>query len=283
MTIKQKISIPPVKCQGIKSKLVPWILDKVRWDNKKGLWIEPFMGSGVVGFNMAAPRALFCDVNPHVVHFYQSINSGKIDAAGVREVLEAEADLFVRRGAEHYYLVRERFNESFDPMDFLILNRSCFNGVIRFNRDGRFNVPWGHKPRRFSKAYISKIVNQVSVVQNLCKNNDWRFVHQDYADTLLSPGENDFVYCDPPYVGRHVDYYNGWTEKDEINLYRLLNASNAPFILSTWYGNRHRHNPFIEELWSAHQLHTREHFYHVGARESNRAPMIEALITGYRI
>lgn len=60
---------------------------------------------------------------------------------------------------DYYYEVRDRFNESHDPYDFLFLNRSCFNGLMRFNRQHRYNVPYGHNDNRFSKAYVTKIVN----------------------------------------------------------------------------------------------------------------------------
>ena len=55
----KKVMIPPIKCQGIKSKLVPFINRIVDW-SFKGRWIEPFMGSGVVGFNIIPGNADLC-------------------------------------------------------------------------------------------------------------------------------------------------------------------------------------------------------------------------------
>lgn len=63
-----KVFIPPIKCQGIKSKLVNWIAETVQWDGN-GIWIEPFMGSGVVGFNLKPNRSIFGDTNPHLISF----------------------------------------------------------------------------------------------------------------------------------------------------------------------------------------------------------------------
>ncbi|MGD9506777.1 MAG: DNA adenine methylase, partial [Syntrophobacteraceae bacterium] len=68
-----EINIPPIKSQGIKTKLVPWIASIIPVDDFKGLWIEPFMGTGVVGFNLAPRRALLCDTNPHLINFYTAI------------------------------------------------------------------------------------------------------------------------------------------------------------------------------------------------------------------
>jgi len=275
-----RIAVPPIKCQGIKTKLVPWIKKQMNWSGD-GRWIEPFFGSGVVGFNVRPKKAIFCDNNPHIIGFYQGVNSGEITPAVVRGFLEKQGALLSEQGGDYYYEVRERFNETRTPLDFLFLNRSCFNGVIRFNSKGKFNVPFNHKPERFSKAYVTKVVNQVKSVRHLCQVNEWEFVCQDFRETFSLVEESDFVYCDPPYVGRHTDYFNTWGEEEEADLFRLLSGCKAQFILSTWHNNQHRHNPYIDRFWSGFHIVTRNHFYHVGAKEKNRKPMLEALVMNY--
>src|SRR5205814_766906 len=70
----EKVGVPPVKCQGIKTKLVPFILENIRWsESETGRWIEPFLGSGVVAFNFAPQKALLADTNSHIIKLYQSI------------------------------------------------------------------------------------------------------------------------------------------------------------------------------------------------------------------
>ena len=272
--------VPPIKCQGIKTKLVPMILRNVE-RNPDGLWIEPFLGSGVVALNAVPKRALLADSNPHIIRFYQAIQDGEIDGATTRAFLEREGKQLSAQGQDYYYQVRERFNSKGNPLDFLFLNRSCFNGVIRFNRRGEFNVPFGHKPQRFAPAYITKIVNQVEKFRATTKLFDWNFVCQDFQSTIRQAAANDFLYCDPPYVGRHTDYYNDWDERSEKLLYSELKGTEARFILSTWHSNQHRENEFLRTLWSEFTVSTREHFYHVGARKANRKPMLEALVTNY--
>jgi len=155
-----RVNVPPIKCQGIKTKLVSLIRRAVDWDSD-GTWREPFMGSGVVGFNLTPKKAVFADTNPHLIRFYEAIRTGEIDGFKVRRFLKREGQELARRKADHYYEVRDRFNKNHDPLDFLFLNRSCFNGLIRFNRSGEFNVPFGHKPERFSRSYITKL-SQIS-------------------------------------------------------------------------------------------------------------------------
>ena len=81
-----KTLIPPLKIQGIKSKLVAHIKSHISWDYQ-GMYFEPFMGSGVVGFNIAPKRAIFSDNNPHIIHFYQAIQQGIINRDSIREYL----------------------------------------------------------------------------------------------------------------------------------------------------------------------------------------------------
>jgi len=169
MTVK----VPPLKCQGIKTKLVEWIKDHAILE-EAGTWIEPFMGSGVVGFNVRPDRAIFADVNPHIVNFYHAIKDGKITVGIAKEFLEKEGALLQKKGENHYYEVRERFNKNGNSLDMLFLNRACFNGVMRFNKKGAFNVPFGHKPEYFAKAYITKITNQIKYVADALSQYDWQ-------------------------------------------------------------------------------------------------------------
>ena len=106
----KKVMIPPIKCQGIKSKLVPFINRIVDW-SFKGRWIEPFMGSGVVGFNIMQGNAIFADSNPHLINFYNAIAKGKIDGLKVRSFLEQNGEILSKFGKDYYYEVRERFNQ----------------------------------------------------------------------------------------------------------------------------------------------------------------------------
>ncbi|MCB9419445.1 MAG: Dam family site-specific DNA-(adenine-N6)-methyltransferase [Ardenticatenaceae bacterium] len=276
----KKVFVPPIKSQGIKTKLVPRIRQAVQSD-ENGKWVEPFMGTGVVGFNMRPKHALFVDSNPHIINFYQAINNGQITPAHARAYLENEGRLLAENGDEHYYRVRKRFNQTHAPLDFLFLSRAGFNGMIRFNQKGRFNVPFNHKPERFSPAYVTKVVNQVQYVFDLCRMNEYTFVCQDFRDTFEAVQANDFVYCDPPYMGRHVDYFSNWNAQDEEDLFQLLATCKSKFILSTWHSNQHRNNPAILSLEGKYHVVTHEHFYHVGARETNRKPVLEALVMNY--
>jgi DNA adenine methylase len=278
--VMSTVVVPPIKCQGIKTKLVPIIQDVVS-STTYSRWVEPFMGSGVVGFNVKPKSALFADSNPHLINFYNSIKNGDITPERTRAFLEREGQLLLESEGKYYYTMRDRFNKYSDPLDFLFINRSCFNGMIRFNSSGGFNVPFCKKPQRFAQSYITKITNQVMKIQNIIENMECEFVCESFEKTIMQAEQNDLIYCDPPYIGRHVDYFDSWDEDDEIKLNQLLNNSGAKYILSSWYKNKYRENEYISKLWGDLFLTTQEHFYHVGAKEKNRNSMLEAILTNF--
>jgi DNA adenine methylase len=272
-----RIRVPPIKSQGIKTRIVPLIMASVRW-NGEGRWIEPFLGSGVVAFNVLPQRALLGDTNVHIVALYQAIQSGRIGAGAVRAHLQREGDALAAAGEHHYYAVRERFNATADPLDFLFLNRACFNGLMRFNRSGGFNVPFCRKPERFRPALITKICNQVAWIEEIVAGRDWTFQVADWRDTLSAATAGDFVYADPPYAGRHTGYFNQWTDQDADRLAASLCAGPSGFACSMWLENRYRRNDAVARWFGAYPMFTLAHFYHLGPTESLRNAMQEALI-----
>lgn len=280
-----KIVVPPLKSQGIKTKLVPWIKELVK--QKEGKWIEPFLGTGVVGFNLQFSNALLNDTNPHIINFYRAIQNKEITKSSVQKYLQDEGALLSvaeENGYEHFRLVKNRFNKQGNPLDFLFLSRAGFNGMMRFNRKGEWNIPFCKKPNRFAQAYITKISNQVEAVSKIIKAEpSWTFTNKSFSEIIPLATENDFIYCDPPYFGRYVDYYNGWTEEDEELLFNQLSNTSAKFILSTWSHNEFRKNEMISKYWNKFNIITKDHFYHSGGKEENRNAIVEALVFNFDI
>lgn len=281
--IVDHIKTPPIKCQGIKTKLIDFISQNISWDGK-GRWIEPFLGSGVVLFNIQPEKALIADSNPHIIKFYQEVQSGEITPDIVRTFLEGQHQLLSITDDStdsYYYEARKRFNENPNSLDFLFLSRSCFNGMMRFNKKGGFNVPFCRKPDRFRQAYITKIVNQVDWVQKIMKDKDWVFVNQDWRETIAQAKADDFVYLDPPYIGRHADYFNQWSEDEASELATEVQKIDSGFALSMWASSQYRVNDHLDE-WDGEMI-TQSHFYHLGATENLRNEIEEALLikSGY--
>jgi DNA adenine methylase len=281
-----KTIIPPIKSQGIKTKLVPWILEIA--PKVKGRWIEPFLGTGVVAFNARYKQAILNDINPHIINFYKGIQQGEITNAHMKAYLEKEGELLSKaenNGYEHYLKVRARFNGGeFSPYDFIFLSRAGFNGMMRFGSKGNWNIPFCKKPDRFAQAYITKITNQVATVSQIIQPEPhWQFCNKPFSEIIPLATKDDIIYCDPPYFGRHVDYFNGWTAKDEALLFELLSDTKAKFILSTWHHNDWRENEMISKYWSKFNILTKDHFYHNGGNLENRRTIVEALVCNFEI
>ena len=279
--------IPPIKSQGIKTKLIPWINDLILTSgiSLNTRWIEPFFGTGVVGFNSPVNGIhIVGDTNPHIINFYQQLQSGEITPHTMRTYLERESKLLEMAdedGYTHYRLVRNRFNQEHSPYDFIFLSRAGFNGMMRFNKQGCWNIPFCKKPERFAPAYITKICNQIRSVAQIIRKKEWKFNNAPFLETIAQAGEGDIIYCDPPYYGRYVDYYNGWTEKDEEELFYALSQTRAKFILSTWHHNDYRPNEMIKRFWQRFNVVTKEHFYHNGGKIENRHSMVEAMVFNF--
>lgn len=276
-----KVITPPIKSQGIKTKLVPWINEIL--PNKNGKWIEPFLGTGVVAFNMGFKNALLNDTNPHIIRLYQEIQNGAITPPIVKSYLEKEGEALKTagdNGYDHFRLIKGRFNKNPNSLDFIFLSRAGFNGMMRFNKKGEWNIPFCKKPERFAQAYITKIVNQVAKVSHIIKP-EWKFTNEQFSKVIPLANKGDIIYCDPPYYGRYVDYYNGWTEEDEELLFNQLRETEAKFILSTWHHNDYRENEMISKFWDRFNIITRDHFYHSGGKIENRKSIVEALVCNF--
>lgn len=273
-----KILVPPLKIQGIKTKLVPFIRTNISLNNNT-IYYEPFMGSGVVGFNLAPKIAYFSDINPYIIDFYQQLQKQTITPIIVREYLTSEGSKLSKTLADnssYYYDVRKRFNQDHNPLDFLFLQRANYNGLMRFSKNG-YNVPFGKKTNRFTPALITKIVNQVANTQQLILQNNWHFSCQTWQSALAKVANHSFIYLDPPYINRNADYYTKWQAQDAENLVDFFkNRPKLHYALSMWYQNKYRKNEYIYQ-WKG-KIITNEHFYFIGAQEKNRHSMIEALV-----
>ena len=273
--------IPPIKCQGKKTKLVSHIKElysKLKLDNS--VYYEPFMGSGIVGFNIEPERAIFSDNNPYIIKFYNSIKSNEIDLDTIRIFLEEEGKKLLESGKDYYNLVRDRFNKDGNILDFLFLNRCCFNGLMRFNRNGKFNVPYCKKDDKLSSDYIDKIIDQVKKVKELLdRHPDWQFICSDWKDIVKNAKEEDIIYCDPPYLGLFSTYYTEYDINNEKELQDFLNnICKSKWIYSSWKENKDKTNEFILDLIGKYDSIDIEHRYQIGSKNEYRNKVVEILI-----
>jgi len=276
---EEKVIKSPLKYQGSKLKLIPWIKEVLQFDPSNQSWVEPFMGSGVVGLNMGAEVAHVNDINEHVIKLFTMMHDKSYFLDGMEATLKTHDKMLSRYGEEYYYEMRENFNENFNPNTLLFLNHTCFNGVMRFNKKGKFNVPYGKNPNKLSESNRESIYTRLRQAQEITKN--WHFYSEDYKSIITGAGVDDLIYLDPPYIDRVSNYYNSWTEENEKELHELLSTTKARVAVSTWYEANGEKNNYVESLWGNYKLHKKDHRYSVGQTKVNRYPVVEVLLTNF--
>jgi DNA adenine methylase len=163
--------------------------------------------------------ALLNDVNSHLINFYHHLQKG-LDVT-----IELEND------EKSFYRQRNRFNQLITSGEskgaeaaqlFYYLNRTCFNGLCRFNQSGEFNVPFGtHKVITYAADF-----SQFQLVFN-----NWEFSNRDIESLEIEP--EDFVYADPPYDVEFTTYSaGGFSWDDQVRAAEWLAAHRGPVVLS---------------------------------------------------
>ena len=274
--------ISPIKIQGKKTKIVPKIMeiaDGILNDHPEiDTWVEPFLGSGVVAFNCPGriKKVIVNDINPHIIKFYKGVADGIITPDKIREVFNTHNQNLLKDGYDYYNQIKDRFNQSFDTMDFLFLTRTGFNGVMRFNNSGKWNVPFCKLNNRLSKNVIDDLASSVDELSKLFKSKEFIFYNKSFEEVIESAPENSIFYCDPPYYGLQVQYFKGWGKEDEIRLNEML--KDKIFIYSTWLEDGIRENPMINEYWGGYEIEGKKHKYNVAEKAEKRNQVTEGLI-----
>lgn len=182
-------------------------------------YIEPFLGGASVFFYLNPREAILSDVNEELINTYIS----------VRDSFKLVYDNLKRHerqnGQEHYYktrVLRPRTQAS-AAARMIYLNKTCFNGVYRLNGNGDFNVPYGtDKQIIFDRRELREASQALRNATLRC---------QGFEETINLAQENDFLFCDPPYVvpdetSRFVLYgLDSFTWNDQVKLADLLHTA----------------------------------------------------------
>ncbi|EJI8481479.1 Dam family site-specific DNA-(adenine-N6)-methyltransferase, partial [Salmonella enterica] len=180
---------PFLKWAGGKYSLLPE-LDRLIPAGKR--LIEPFVGGGSVFLNSDKhERFLLADVNADLINLYQML--AVVPDSVIGEAIKAFWHL---NDVENYTVIREAFNaQKLNAPEraaaFLYLNRHCFNGLMRYNLDGFFNVGWG--------KYKAPYFPEEEIRAFRLKSHACVFMTAGFERTLRLAGDGDVVYCDPPY------------------------------------------------------------------------------------
>jgi DNA adenine methylase len=177
---------PIIRWAGSKRALLPKL--RKYWPGH-GKYVEPFCGSSCLYFDIEPASAVLGDINKELISAYRTIRRNP------QRVAECLLRLPITRAT--YYRLRAQ-----DPFDlsecelaarFLFLNRLCFNGIYRTNRDGRFNVPYA-KPKRKVRFSAEPLIEASGLLRKAT------LLTEDFEETVSHAEPGDLVYLDPPYA-----------------------------------------------------------------------------------
>jgi DNA adenine methylase len=198
--------------------------------------VEPFVGGASVFLNTDYRNYVLGDINPDLINLYRVVSRTP------DELINLARDLFRHRNdAENYLKIRALFNKPqgkrlrdsylnvYRAAFFLFLNRHGYNGVVRYNQDGGYNVPYGkHKTTPYFPEAEIRLFHE--------KANDTRafFVCCSFESTIKVPtfSSGAVIYCDPPYLpvsetANFTQYHSGpFGEKQHRQLVASLLAAN---------------------------------------------------------
>jgi len=273
----------PLKWMGGKTKLIPFIKEFIPEYNT---YYEPFFGSGAVFFSQQPEKAICSDIQSEPILIINAIKNSPKEFYLLFDYLSQQ---LWEDGSNFYYALRKKYNDGnmseFEKaVSFMVLLRGGFNGLIRFNPKGEWNVPFGDRGNKDSKKQAILLNNsfplsKIEEYSLFFNNGNKQFINQSFEKTIQLAKEGDFIYCDPPYLTT-TQQYNGWKIKDELLLAEeLKNANNrgVKFILSNVYIYKGKENKDLLDLYSKFKYELKSYNYVVGPG-INRKQSVEEII-----
>lgn len=277
----------PLNYTGGKYKILSPIFDI--FPETIDTFVDLFAGGFNVGINVNANKIICNDQINYLIELYQYLLDNEVE--DVISEIKKRIDEFelTQQNAEGYNLLRDRYNEKKNIVDFFVLTCYAFNHQIRFNNSHKFNTPFGKE----RSSYNNNIEKNLRMFCAALKEKNVQLLNQDFLSVDLSQlGENDLVYCDPPYLISTGSYNDGkrgfkdWTETEEKQLLDLLdhlNDQNVKFALSNVLYHKGMSNELLIE-WSK-----KYHIYYIDKTYANcsyqfkdrNAKTVEVVITNF--
>ena len=194
-----------IKWVGSKRSCLDKIVNKIsELKTSETTYIEPFVGSGIV-LKEVMSRKLFTnyiisDSNKYLIKLFETLKEKKIEE--IIEELKAYEEIYNETSdkEDFYYSFRDIFNKESSTIDlslFLFLNKTCFRGLFRLNKNGFFNVPFGN----YKQIHFN--YDELIEFQNIISQNNVTITCSSYDSLELSQG---FIYADPPYENTFDGY-----------------------------------------------------------------------------
>lgn len=290
---------PFIKWVGGKGQLLTQLCDLLPSDFGKiqdTTYVEPFIGGGGMLFHLLQnykniKHAVINDINRNLINCYVCIRDTPHELIELLNDIQVRYYSYTTEEDRKEYFLQMRDSYNYDNLSiietsatFIFLNKTCFNGLYRVNKNGFFNVPFG----RYNKPIIC---NQDAIIANSRLLQRVEILCGDFSLTSPYISEKSFFYFDPPYRPlNNTSNFNDYTkesfdDKEQIRLKEycdILHKANARFMLSNSDG-KNQDNPdnFLYELYKQYDIQHVKAGRSINANASKRGKISELVIRNY--
>ena len=270
---------------GGKYKLLPQIMPLFPEDIN--MFVDLFCGGCNVGINVNAKKIICNDSEKVIIDLYNDWKNGECDKLlnTLKETISKYE--LSKTNKEGFEKIRKDYNEgNKEWFMFYAMLMHSFNYQIRFNKNGEYNMPFGKDRSCFNQSTENNFINFINEIHN----KNIFFTNKDFTELKIEKlKEDDFVYCDPPYLITCASYNekDGWNEIKEKQLLKLLdslNDNNIKFALSNVLENKGKRNEILIEWCKKYNVHYLNNSYsncNYHAKDKSKNSTVEVLITNY--
>lgn len=281
---------PMIKYRGGKSKEISHFISNMPSDYNR--YIEPFLGGGALYFYLEPEKAIINDVNTKLYAFYQEMKISypiaRMQLDEIQKIYEENQKNYEALKKNHpdermenkneafYYKMRDMFNHKIDleyleAVIYFYINKTAYSGMIRYNSNGDFNVPFGRYKNLNTKLITNKHYELLQRTE---------IYNKDYSEIFSMAQSDDFIFLDPPYDCVFSDYgnenYKDGFGEDEHR--RLANDFiNLPCKALLVIGK----TPLTEELYGKNIIEEYDKSYAVNIRNRFKADAKHIIVTNY--
>jgi DNA adenine methylase len=196
-------------------------------------YLEPFIGGGSLYFYLSPEKAVISDVHKELIDLYTCIGDGKMD--DIYDFMENNPN-----NEETYYKIRDTMtinNKLDNAKRFYYQRKTCFRGMLRYNKNGKFNIPFGKYATINYNDLKNKEYEKLLARTNV-QNKGFEYVFENYNN------ENNFMFLDPPYDSEFTDYgYCQFGKEEQKKLAKLFKETKIKCLMVIGK------TKFIEELY----------------------------------
>lgn len=226
MVQSEIVAKPFLRWAGGKRWLVSQILKRL--PNDINGYYEPFLGAGNIFFNIRefSSKCFLSDINSELIMTYIEIKRNVNEVIRYLDTFKNDKDSYLKIRAKKYN------NLSKEAAKFIYLNKTSFNGIYRVNRNGDYNVPYGHK-----KNALVNDKSNLKAVSNVLRNVSLKNI--DFEIALKNCKPKDLIYIDPPYTVAHENngfiMYNAklfsWNDQERLSIVAKALSDKGCYIL----------------------------------------------------